>query len=77
MRLFRDTIGGTSAVAPLYAGLCAAFGTKLGWVAPKLCLNHLCFNNIEERDNGSFRARIGPDPCTGLARRSAASSLIC
>lgn len=59
-------IGGTSAVAPLYAGLFAAFGTKLGWIAPQLWLNHLCFNDISQGDNGSFRARIGPDPCTGL-----------
>ncbi len=59
-------IGGTSAVAPLYAGLFAAFGTKLGWIAPQLWLNHLCFNDISQGDNGAFRARIGPDPCTGL-----------
>ena len=62
----RSPIGGTSAVAPLYAGLFAAFGTKLGWVAPQLWLNHLCFNDISQGDNGAFRARIGPDPCTGL-----------
>ena len=28
-------VGGTSAVAPLYAGLFAAFGTKLGFVTPR------------------------------------------
>ena len=39
-------MGGTSAVAPLYAGLFALFGTKLGFVTPKLWLNHLCFNDI-------------------------------
>jgi kumamolisin len=59
-------IGGTSAVAPLYAGLFAAFGSKLGFVTPELWLNHLCFNDITEGDNGAYRARIGPDPCTGL-----------
>jgi subtilase family serine protease len=58
--------GGTSAVAPLYAGLFAAFGTKLGFVTPKLWANHLCFNDIIEGDNGFYRARIGPDPCTGI-----------
>ena len=31
-----DGMGGTSAVAPLYAGLFAAFGTKLGFVTGKL-----------------------------------------
>jgi kumamolisin len=60
------TIGGTSAVAPLYAGLFASFGTKLGFVTPELWLNHLCFNDITQGDNGAFRARVGPDACTGL-----------
>lgn len=60
------TVGGTSAVAPLYAGLFAAFGTKLGFVSPKLWDNHLCFNDITVGDNGHYRARVGPDACTGL-----------
>jgi hypothetical protein len=60
------TIGGTSAVAPLYAGLFASFGNKLGFITPELWLNHLCFNDITQGDNGSFRARVGPDACTGL-----------
>jgi subtilase family serine protease len=59
-------VGGTSAVAPLYAGLFAAFGTKLGFVSPKLWDNHLCFNDISVGDNGHYRARIGPDACTGI-----------
>jgi subtilase family serine protease len=59
-------IGGTSAVAPLYAGLFASFGTKLGFVTPELWLNHLCFNDITHGNNGAFRARVGPDACTGL-----------
>jgi kumamolisin len=59
-------IGGTSAVAPLYSGLFASFGRKLGFVTPELWLNHLCFNDITEGDNGAFRARVGPDACTGL-----------
>jgi kumamolisin len=62
----KSVIGGTSAVAPLYAGLFAAFGRKLGFVTPKLYLNHLCFNDITAGDNGAFRARPGPDPCTGI-----------
>jgi hypothetical protein len=60
------TIGGTSAVAPLYAGLFATFGTQLGFITPELWLNHLCFNDITVGDNGAFRARICPDACTGL-----------
>jgi kumamolisin len=59
-------VGGTSAVAPLYAGLFAACGTKLGFVTPELWMNHLCFNDISKGDNGAFRARVGPDACTGL-----------
>ncbi len=60
------TRGGTSAVAPLYAGLFAAFGKKLGYVNERLWLNPLCFNDITSGDNGAFRADRGPDPCTGL-----------
>ncbi|MGX5805533.1 hypothetical protein ACWGS9_30550 [Bradyrhizobium sp. Arg314] len=62
----QEAIGGTSAVAPLYAGLFAAFGRKLGLVTPQLWLNHTCFNDITQGDNGYFRARVGPDPCTGI-----------
>ena len=72
-------IGGTSAVAPLYAGLFAAFGTKLGFVTPELWLNHTCFNDITKGDNGAFRARPGPDPCTGLGSPNGAkfAQLLC
>ena len=59
-------VGGTSAVAPLYAGLFAAFGRKLGFVTPILWSNHLAFTDIAVGDNGHFRARVGPDACTGL-----------
>jgi kumamolisin len=58
--------GGTSAVAPLYAGLFASFGTKLGFITPELYLNQVCFNDITVGDNGAFRAGRGPDPCTGI-----------
>jgi kumamolisin len=59
-------VGGTSAVAPLYAGLFASFGKKLGFVTPQLWANQLCFNDITQGDNGAYRAGPGPDPCTGL-----------
>ncbi|HXP88189.1 MAG TPA: S53 family peptidase [Bryobacteraceae bacterium] len=62
----KTIVGGTSAVAPLYAGLFAAFGTKLGFITPKLWSNQLCFNDITQGDNGAYRAGPGPDPCTGL-----------
>ena len=59
-------VGGTSAVAPLYAGLFAAFGRKLGFVTPTLWANQVALNDVTQGDNGYYRARIGPDPCTGL-----------
>lgn len=59
-------VGGTSAVAPLYAGLFAAFGSKLGFVAPALWQNPNSFNDITSGDNGEYKATTGPDPCTGL-----------
>jgi carboxypeptidase C (cathepsin A) len=59
-------VGGTSAVAPLYSGMFAAFGRKLAFVTPKLYLNQTAFTDITQGDNGFFRAAVGPDPCTGL-----------
>lgn len=61
-----QVVGGTSAVAPLYSGLFASFGRKLGWIAPELWQNQVCFNDITQGDNGAYRAKPGPDPCTGL-----------
>ena len=66
------SFGGTSAVAPLYAGLFAAFGRKLSLatpqplITPQLWLNQTCFTDIVTGDNGFFRASAGPDPCTGI-----------
>lgn len=59
-------IGGTSAVAPLYAGLFAAFGKGLGFVSPKLWANKGSFTDITTGGNGLYHAGVGPDPCTGL-----------
>lgn len=61
-----QVVGGTSAVAPLYSGLFAAFGTKLGFVGSKLWSNESCFTDITVGDNGLYHAGVGPDPCTGL-----------
>ena len=58
--------GGTSAVAPLIAGLFASFGTKLGFVTPKLWANQNCFNDITVGNNGFYTAGPGPDPCSGI-----------
>jgi kumamolisin len=59
-------VGGTSAVAPLYAGLFAAFGKKLGFVTPSLYQNQADFHDITSGGNGYYNAAPGPDPCTGL-----------
>lgn len=59
-------VGGTSAAAPLYAGLFAAFGKKLGAIGTRLWLCPDCFNDITEGDNGTYSAAVGPDPCTGM-----------
>jgi len=59
-------IGGTSAVAPLYSGLFAAFGQKLGFVTPTLYQHPEAFTDITQGSNGSFSAAPGPDPCTGI-----------
>ena len=64
-----EVVGGTSAVAPLYAGLFAAFGNKLGFVTPKLYQNQAAFNDITQGNNGPdgmYKAGPGPDPCTGI-----------
>lgn len=61
-----QTVGGTSAVAPLYAGFTAACGSKLGFISPTLWQNEPDFNDITVGDNGTYQAQVGPDPCTGL-----------
>ena len=68
-------IGGTSAVAPLWAGLVAllaqALGAKLGWIHPQLYAlapSTSAFNDITSGNNGDYQAAPGWDPCTGLGR---------
>jgi kumamolisin len=63
----QDTaIGGTSAVAPLFAGLFAACGSKLGWVGGKLWADPGAFVDITHGNNGVYHALVGPDACSGL-----------
>jgi len=65
--------GGTSAVAPLWAGLVARINQKMG--KPIGFLNPLIyaqaveasgFHDITQGNNGAFRAAQGWDACTGL-----------
>ena len=62
----KTVVGGTSAVAPLYAGLFAAFGSKLGFVSPVLWENPKAFHDITIGENGLYSAAPGPDACSGL-----------
>ena len=67
-----ETIGGTSAVAPLWAGLIARLNQELsaplGFVHPRLygLLGGPAFHDITQGDNGSYSAGPGWDACTGL-----------
>ncbi|HZQ41673.1 MAG TPA: S53 family peptidase [Acidobacteriaceae bacterium] len=64
------TIGGTSAVAPLWAGLIAlanaAKGQDAGFVNPTLYADPNAFRDVTSGDNGAFSAGPGWDACTGL-----------
>jgi kumamolisin len=65
-------VGGTSAVAPLWAGLIALINQKTqsraGFVQPTLyTVNQTsCFRDITQGSNGAFSAQPGWDPTTGL-----------
>jgi kumamolisin len=59
-------VGGTSAVAPLYAGLFASFGQKLGYATLKLYQNPSAFVPITTGSNGAFSATPGVNPVAGL-----------
>ncbi|MEM5434663.1 S53 family peptidase [Paraburkholderia diazotrophica] len=63
-------VGGTSAVAPLWAALIAringAKGTPVGFVNPKLYKAAGACNDITQGNNGSYAATTGWDACTGL-----------
>ena len=65
-------IGGTSAVAPLWAGLIAVanqqLGTQVGFIQPAIYATKAAaaFNDITEGNNGAFSAGPGWDACTGL-----------
>lgn len=63
-------IGGTSAVAPLWAGLIARInatkGSPVGFINPTLYASSGALQDITQGNNGSFSAGPGWDPCTGL-----------
>jgi kumamolisin len=63
-------IGGTSAVAPLWAALIARInstrGTPIGFINPELYAAASTLNDITTGNNGSYAAASGWDACTGL-----------
>jgi kumamolisin len=75
----RMSMGGTSAAAPLWAGLIAclneALDRKVGYLTPLLytagtsrphILRDVVDGNNKLSDKPGYRARRGWDPCTGL-----------
>jgi kumamolisin len=69
----QGVIGGTSAVAPLWAGLIALLNeqlnTRLGFINPLIYAlpePNNGFNDITDGNNGSYSAGPGWDPCSGL-----------
>ena len=63
-------VGGTSAVAPLWAGLFAlcgeANGAAVGFVNPRLYAAPSAMTDITKGDNAGYSAGPGWDPVTGL-----------
>jgi kumamolisin len=63
-------VGGTSAVAPLYAALqCLLNASKdqhIGNMHTKLYSNPGCFFDVVSGTNGAYNAELGFDLCTGL-----------
>lgn len=66
----QTVVGGTSAVAPLWAALIArinaAKGQPVGFINPKLYKAAGVCNDITQGNNGNFAAATGWDACTGL-----------
>lgn len=73
-----DTVvGGTSAVAPLWAALIARLnqgkGAKTGYVNPALYQHPAALRDITTGNNGDFAAALGWDACTGLGSPNGAA----
>jgi kumamolisin len=70
------SVGGTSAVAPLWAGMLARLaqlsGKRFGLLQPVIYAGVTAgtpapgFNDVTTGDNGAYKAGPGWDPCTGL-----------
>jgi kumamolisin len=66
----QEVVGGTSAVAPLWAALIAIInemkGSPVGFVSPTLYADEADFHDITSGNNGAYSAAKGWDACTGL-----------
>jgi kumamolisin len=66
----QEVVGGTSAVAPLWAALVALInqqkGSPVGFMNPTLYADKSDFRDITQGNNGGFKAGPGWDACTGL-----------
>jgi kumamolisin len=75
-------IGGTSAVAPLWAGLLArinqSIGKPAGYLNPLIYAAEVekSFHDITSGTNGGYSAGPGWDPCTGLGSPNGAALLV-
>ena len=76
-----SVVGGTSAVAPLWAGLIALINQQLthgvGYLNPLLytATAEAMFHDITLGDNGGYQAGTGWDACTGLGTPDGAALL--
>ncbi|MFL6417584.1 MAG: protease pro-enzyme activation domain-containing protein [Bryobacteraceae bacterium] len=80
-----QVIGGTSAVAPLWAGLVALMnqqlGKPVGFLNPKLytlgsgVFRDIASGNNDDSNLGFYKAQAGWDPCTGLGSPNGAALL--
>jgi len=79
----QEVIGGTSAVAPLWAGLITLVNQQLasqgaqtaGFINTAIYQNPDAFRDITQGNNGSYSAKSGWDACTGLGSPNGASIL--
>jgi kumamolisin len=79
----QTVVGGTSAVAPLWAGLIALVNqarvqagmAAVGFVNPQLYATPSALRDITSGSNGSYQAGEGWDACTGLGSPSGAAVL--
>jgi kumamolisin len=74
----QTVLGGTSAVAPLWAGLIArinaAKGASVGFINPSLYRAPNAMRDITQGGNGDYAAAIGWDACTGLGSPNGAAT---